>query len=81
MTGKRITRGADAGGNNRMAEFPTIQLRVAEAGASVDAAREILLRDLRQRALTIRSGDAITAEDRIASRRWGWSLRASTSAA
>lgn len=68
-TGQRVTRGAVAGGNNRMAEFPTIQLRVAEAGAGVDAAREILLRDLRARALTARSGEEITVEDRIASRR------------
>ncbi|MFP3747965.1 flavin-dependent monooxygenase, partial [Achromobacter sp. SIMBA_011] len=44
--GGRVTRGAVAGGNNRMAEFPTIQLRVAEAAASVDAACEILLRDV-----------------------------------
>ena len=38
-TSKRITRGAVAGSNNRMAEFATVQLRVAEAAASVDAAR------------------------------------------
>jgi alkylation response protein AidB-like acyl-CoA dehydrogenase len=42
----RVTRGAVAGANKRMRELPTIQLRVAEAAASVDAAREILLRDL-----------------------------------
>ena len=41
VTAKRVTRGAVAGNNNRMAEFPTIQLRVAEAAASTDAAREI----------------------------------------
>lgn len=29
--GARVTRGAVAGGNNKIAEFPTIQLRVAEA--------------------------------------------------
>ena len=69
MTSHRITRGAVAGGGNRMAEFPTIQLRVAEAAASVDAAREILLRDLRARAETARSGEEISVEDRIASRR------------
>jgi len=32
-TSKRGPRGAVAGSNNRMAEFPTIQLRVAEAAA------------------------------------------------
>lgn len=69
VTGKRVTRGAVAGGNNRMAEFPTIQLRVADAAASIDAAREILLRDVRARALTVRSGEAISTDDRIVSRR------------
>jgi alkylation response protein AidB-like acyl-CoA dehydrogenase len=44
----RVTRGAVAGGNRRMMELPTIQLRVAEATANVDAAREILLRDVAQ---------------------------------
>jgi alkylation response protein AidB-like acyl-CoA dehydrogenase len=68
-TGKRITRGAVAGANNRMAEFPTIQLRVAEAAASTDAARELLLRDLRARAATVRDGRAVSVEDRIVSRR------------
>jgi resorcinol 4-hydroxylase (FADH2) len=68
-TSKRITRGAVAGSNNPMAEFPTIQLRVAEAAASVDAAREVLLRDLRQRAQTVRAGGAVSVDDRIASRR------------
>jgi resorcinol 4-hydroxylase (FADH2) len=68
-TSQRVTRGAVAGGNSRMAEFPTIQLRVAEAAASVDAAREILLQDLRSRAETARSGGEITVEERIASRR------------
>jgi alkylation response protein AidB-like acyl-CoA dehydrogenase len=68
-TSHRMTRGAVAGGNNRMAEFPTIQLRVAEAAASADAAREILLRDLRAREDTVRSGRVVTIEDRITSRR------------
>ncbi|HEY5341063.1 MAG TPA: acyl-CoA dehydrogenase family protein, partial [Candidatus Aquilonibacter sp.] len=68
-TGSRITRGAVTGGSNRMAEFPTIQLRVAEAAAAIDAARELLLRDLRRRIDTLRSGEEITVEDRIVSRR------------
>ena len=65
----RITRGAVAGSNNRMAEFPTIQLRVAEAAASVDAARTLLLRDLRERAATVRAGRPVSVEERILSRR------------
>jgi resorcinol 4-hydroxylase (FADH2) len=68
-TSKRVTRGAVAGHNNKMAEFPTIQLRVAEAAASTDAARELLLRDLRARAHTVRAGGSVTIEDRITSRR------------
>jgi alkylation response protein AidB-like acyl-CoA dehydrogenase len=68
-TSKRVTRGAVAGSNNRMAEFPTIQLRVAEAAASVDAARQTLLRDLADRASAVRAGKDVSIEDRIISRR------------
>ena len=39
MAKVRTTRGAVAGGNNRMAEFATIQSRVAEAAGSIEAAR------------------------------------------
>ena len=39
MAKVRTTRGAVAGGNNRMAEFATIQSRVAEATGSIEAAR------------------------------------------
>jgi len=69
VTSRRVTRGAVAGSNNRMADFPTIQLRVAEAAAAVDAAREVLLRDLRDRAATVRDTGLISIEDRIVSRR------------
>ncbi len=69
MTSTRVTRGAVAGGSNKMAEFATVQLRVADAAASADAAREILLRDLRLRAASAVAGEAITVEDRITSRR------------
>jgi len=68
-TAQRTTRGAVAGGQNKMAEFPTIQLRVAEAAAAVDAAREILLRDLRRRVATMRAGGRVSVEERIESRR------------
>jgi resorcinol 4-hydroxylase (FADH2) len=69
VTRSRITRGAVAGAYNRMAEFATVQLRVAEAAASTDAARELLLRDLRTMAHWARAGREITVEDRITSRR------------
>ncbi|AOJ29832.1 acyl-CoA dehydrogenase family protein [Burkholderia seminalis] len=68
-TARRVTRGAVAGGQNRMAEFPTIQLRVAEAAASCDAAKKILLSDLREREATVEQGEKISIEDRITSRR------------
>jgi alkylation response protein AidB-like acyl-CoA dehydrogenase len=68
-TGTRVTRGAVAGGNSRMAEFATIQLRVAEAAASVDAAREILLRDVTRAEELAGSGREFTIEDRLLSRR------------
>ncbi|MBY3131960.1 flavin-dependent monooxygenase [Rhizobium laguerreae] len=71
--GTRVTRGAVAGGNNKIAEFPTIQLRVAEASASVDAAREIILRDIaraQQLAQAREDGTGeITEDDRILARR------------
>lgn len=65
----RVTRGAVAGGNNRMAEFPTIQLRVAEASASVDAAREILLRDVERAETLAGEPGAFSVDDRLLSRR------------
>lgn len=68
-TSRRVTRGAVTGAHSRMAEFATIQLRVAEAAASADAAKTILLADLRERQATVRKGERVSIEDRIASRR------------
>jgi alkylation response protein AidB-like acyl-CoA dehydrogenase len=42
MAKVRTTRGAVAGANNRMAEFATIQSRVAEATGSIEAARLLI---------------------------------------
>ena len=67
--GERKTRGAVTGGANRMAEFPTIQIRVTEASACLDAAREILMRDMRRRTASARAGRPITREERLESRR------------
>ena len=69
QTSQRVTRGAVAGANKRMAEFPTIQLRVAEAAASIDAARVILIRDLQNIAHKIKDEQAVDSEDRITGRR------------
>ena len=68
-TSKRVTRGAVVGANNRMADFATIQLRVAEAAASIDAARMILLRDIENVTKKVREAGAADPEDRITSRR------------
>jgi alkylation response protein AidB-like acyl-CoA dehydrogenase len=63
-TSRRITRGAVVGSNKRMAEFPAIQLRVAEAAASTDAARALLLRDLQARSAPVRAGRPVSVEER-----------------
>ncbi len=52
----RTTRGAVAGGNNKMSEFVTIQMRVAEATASIDAAGLMIHRDIRETLSIIESG-------------------------
>ena len=69
MTAGRKTRGALAGGNLRMAEFATVQLRVAEAAAAVEAAQLILLTDMREATEKLRAGGEITIADRIRARR------------
>jgi alkylation response protein AidB-like acyl-CoA dehydrogenase len=68
-TGSRLTRGSVTGGNNRMAEFPTIQIKVAEAAASVDAARFVLLRDVEAIARAVRERGEASIEQRINNRR------------
>ena len=69
MTTGRTTRGALAGGGLRMKEFATVQLRLAEAAAAVEAAELILLTDMRTALQKLRDGDEITVADRIRSRR------------
>jgi len=69
MTSGRTTRGALAGGGLRMKEFATVQLRLAEAAASVEAAELILLTDMRNAMGRLRAGDELTVADRIRARR------------
>ena len=69
MTSARSTRGAVAGANNRMAEFATIQTRVAEAAASIDAARTILMRDIEETQGMAAAGQPITIDTRLRNRR------------
>ncbi len=69
MAGARITRGAVAGGNRRMAELTTVQLRVAEASALIDAARLIMARDLAQAFAAAARGEPIGVDVRLRNRR------------
>jgi alkylation response protein AidB-like acyl-CoA dehydrogenase len=54
----RTTRGAVAGGNNKMAEFVTVQMRVAEATASIDAATLMIHRDIVDTLAATAAGEA-----------------------
>jgi alkylation response protein AidB-like acyl-CoA dehydrogenase len=69
MASERTTRGAVAGGNRRMAELTTVQLRVAEASASIDAARLLMFRDLAEAFETAARGEAISMDVRLRNRR------------
>jgi alkylation response protein AidB-like acyl-CoA dehydrogenase len=65
----RTTRGAIGGAGRRVAELPTIQLRVAEAAAAIDAARLLLLRGAREAVDTVARGEPLTTEFRVRTRR------------
>jgi resorcinol 4-hydroxylase (FADH2) len=69
MAGGRTTRGAVAGGNRRMAELTTVQMRVAEASALIDAARLIMARDLADALATVTRGEPISVDVRLRNRR------------
>ncbi len=69
MAGMRTTRGAVAGGNRRMAELTTVQMRVAEASALIDAARLIMARDLAEAFATAARGEPIGVDVRLRNRR------------
>jgi len=69
MASVRTTRGAVAGGNRRMAELTTVQMRVAEASACIDAARLLMFRDLAQAFETAARGDPIGVDVRLRNRR------------
>jgi alkylation response protein AidB-like acyl-CoA dehydrogenase len=68
MVKVRTTRGAVAGGNNRMAEFATIQSRVAEATGSIDAARLTILHALEQARVAAEAGAQAGLDLRLRSR-------------
>ena len=68
-TSTRATRGAVAGGNNRMAEFATVQMRVTEAAANIDAARTVLMRDIEETQGLAEAGQTVTVDIRLRNRR------------
>jgi alkylation response protein AidB-like acyl-CoA dehydrogenase len=69
MASVRTTRGAVAGGNRRMGELTTVQLRLAEASACIDAARLMIFRDLAEAFETAARGDALGMDVRLRNRR------------
>jgi alkylation response protein AidB-like acyl-CoA dehydrogenase len=68
QAGGRATRGAVAGSNNRMAEFATVQMRVAEAAASIDAAELMIKRDLRETGEIVAAGRPVDVDIRMRNR-------------
>ena len=62
--GTRRTRGAALSQPQRMAEFPTIQTRVAEAAAAIDGARLLVLRDCADILAVMASGRPLTEGER-----------------
>ncbi|MEK9662473.1 MAG: acyl-CoA dehydrogenase family protein, partial [Alphaproteobacteria bacterium] len=61
--GARQSRGA------RVSEFPTAQMHVAEAAAEIDAARLLMMRDLRDAMAAAEAGREWTMDDRARGRR------------
>ncbi len=68
MVRGRETRGAVAGGNRRMAEFASVQSRVAEATGCIDAARLLLQRDLAETYAVAARGEQTPIEMRLRNR-------------
>jgi alkylation response protein AidB-like acyl-CoA dehydrogenase len=64
----RTTRGAVTGGNNRMAEFATIQTRVAEATGAVEAARLTILTALQDALVAAEAGRQADLDIRLRNR-------------
>ena len=69
MAKSRITRGAVAGGNRAMSDLTTIQMRVAEASALIDAVRLMMFRDLAEAQASVESGEPMSADLRLRNRR------------
>ncbi len=63
-TRERVTRGAALSKPVPMAEIPTIQLRIGDAAASIDAARQLVDRDCKDIMATLAAGEELTVEQR-----------------
>lgn len=68
LTEKR-TQGAITGAGNKIAELPTIQLRVAEAAAAIDAARLLVIRGCRDTMAGVEGNRTLSTEIRVRNRR------------
>jgi alkylation response protein AidB-like acyl-CoA dehydrogenase len=66
---ERKTRGAVAGGGNSMADFATVQMRVAEAAGCLDAAETVIHRDLAETAAIAARGEKFSVDLRLRNRR------------
>jgi alkylation response protein AidB-like acyl-CoA dehydrogenase len=64
----RTTRGAVAGGNNKMTEFTTVQMRFAEATASIDAAELMIHRDIAETFAMVAGGKPADLDLRMRNR-------------
>jgi len=64
QVGVRKTRGAALSQPQSMADFPTIQVRVAEAAAAIDAARNLVARDCAEIMRVMAEGRPLTTEER-----------------
>lgn len=60
----RVTRGAALSSPAPMAQLPTIQVKVGEAAASIDAAKLIVFRDARELMETMAEKGELTVEQR-----------------
>jgi resorcinol 4-hydroxylase (FADH2) len=69
MAKARVTRGAVAGGNRAMSDLTTIQIRVAEASALIDAVRLMMFRDVAEAQATVERGEPMSADLRLRNRR------------
>ena len=64
MVGARKTRGAALSQPQSMAEFPTIQTRVAEAAAAIDASKMLVRRDCQEIMCLMAEGHELTVQER-----------------